>query len=116
VSLAELELEFSKYSISEDKVPRDLVGPVLTKSELAYHVIEAIITENPENFVGIIDRGSYIRVIGNIRLRLSKKVLEEVAGREVRFPGEVEVIMSSFAGRIRVTGEYIEWYLEGGSP
>jgi toluene monooxygenase system protein D len=116
MSITELEAEFSRYIISEDKVPTDLVGPVLTKAELAYHIIDAIITENPDNFMGIIDRGSYVRVIGRRRLRLSRKVLEEVAGREVRFPGEVEVLMSAFAGRIRVTGEYIEWYLEGGSP
>ncbi|TRM89015.1 toluene monooxygenase, partial [Sulfolobus sp. E3] len=38
---------------------------------------------------------------------------EKLAGREVRFPGEVEVRLSAFAGRIITTGSYIKWYLEG---
>lgn len=110
--MSELSAEVQAYIVTDDKVPKDVVGPVLMKSEMANYVIEAIARDNPDTFVGILDRGSYVRVIGNRRLVLRKDTLEEVAGREVRFPGEVEVIMSAFAGKIRVTGKDITWYLE----
>jgi len=112
---AELTLEtiLDKYQIKDlEKLPKNIVGPVLTKDEFAYAVIEAIATDNEKTFIGVIDRGSYIRVVGDRELILNKSTLENVLGRNVRFPGEVEVRMSAFAGKIIVTGDYIKWYLE----
>lgn len=108
-----LESILSKYQIIDlNKLPKNMVGPVLTKDEFSYGVVEAIAIDNPKNFVGVIDRGSYIRVVGDTELILTKKTLEDVIEREVRFPGEVEVRMSAFAGKIIVRGDYIKWYLE----
>jgi toluene monooxygenase system protein D len=108
-----LESILSKYQITDlNKLPKNIVGPVLTKDEFSYGVIEAIAVDNPNTFIGVIDRGSYIRVVGDRELILKKATLEEIIGREVRFPGEVEIRMSAFAGKIIVRGEYIKWYLE----
>lgn len=104
--------ELDQYIIDEKRLPQDIVGPVFMKFGLAVAAVEAIAQDNPDTFVGIIDRGHYIRVVGNRRLVLRKTTLEAVLGRPVRFPGEIEVIMSAFAGRIRVSGEEIVWYLE----
>jgi len=111
-AVAEWAPELAQYVISEDKLPKDLVGPVFMKRELAIYAVEAIARDNPDTFVGILDRGLYVRVVGNRRLVLRRKTLEELAGRSVRFPGEVEEMLSAFAGKIKTTGEYIEWYLE----
>jgi toluene monooxygenase system protein D len=108
-----LESILSKYQITDlNKLPKNIVGPVLTKDEFSYGVIEAIAVDNPNTFIGVIDRGSYIRVVGDRELILKKATLEDIIGREVRFPGEVEIRMSAFAGKIIVRGEYIKWYLE----
>jgi len=108
-----LESILSKYQITDlNKLPKNIVGPVLTKDEFSYGVIEAIAVDNPNTFIGVIDRGSYIRVVGDRELILKKATLEDIIGREVRFPGEVEIRMSAFAGKIIVGGEYIKWYLE----
>ncbi|ARM74701.1 MmoB/DmpM family protein [Acidianus manzaensis] len=108
-----LESILEKYEIKDmNNLPKDIVGPVLTKDEFAYAVIEAIVKDNPKTFKGIIDRGSYLRVLGDRELILRKPTLEEILGEEVRFPGEIEVRMSSFAGRIEVRGDHIRWYLE----
>ncbi|MEM1597781.1 MAG: MmoB/DmpM family protein [Pyrobaculum sp.] len=104
--------ELEQYLITEDKLPKDLVGPVFMKRELAIYATLAIAEDNPDTFVGVLDRGLYIRVVGNKRLTLRRRTLEDLAGRAVRFPGEVEEMMSAFAGKIRVTGEEILWYLE----
>ena len=108
-----LESILSKYQITDlNKLPKNIVGPVLTKDEFSYGVVEAIVVDNPNTFIGVIDRGSYIRVVGDRELILKKATLEDIIGREVRFPGEVEIRMSAFAGKIIVRGEYIKWYLE----
>ncbi len=110
----DLDYILSKYKIDElDKLPKDLVGPVLMKDDFSYLIIEAIAIDNPNNFKGVMDRGSYIRVVGDKELVLNKSTLEKLAGSEVRFPGEVEIRLSAFAGRIITTGNYIKWYLEG---
>jgi len=111
-ALSEWAPELVEFVVDESKIPKDLVGPVFMKSELAVYAALAIARDNPETFVGILDRGLYIRIVGQRRLVLKRSTLEEVAGREIRFPGEVEVIMSAFAGKIMVTGESITWYLE----
>ncbi|QIW24631.1 toluene monooxygenase [Sulfolobus sp. S-194] len=108
-----LESILNKYQITDlNKLPKNMVGPVLMKDEFSYGIIEAIAIDNPKTFVGVIDRGSYMRVVGDKELILTKKTLEDVVEREIRFPGEVEVRMSAYAGKIIVRGEYIKWYLE----
>ncbi|ACR41053.1 MmoB/DmpM family protein [Saccharolobus islandicus] len=108
-----LESILDKYQITDlSKLSQNIVGPVLTKDEFSYGVVEAIAGDNPNTFKGVIDRGSYIRIVGERELVLNKSTLEEVLGREVRFPGEVEVRMSAFAGKIIVRGDYLKWYLE----
>lgn len=109
----DLDYILSKYNISDlNSLPKDLVGPVLMKDDFSYLIIEAIAIDNPKTFKGVLDRESYIRVIGDRELILTKNTLQELAGRDIRFPGEVEVRLSAFAGRIMTTGSYMKWYLE----
>ncbi|AAK41477.1 toluene monooxygenase [Saccharolobus solfataricus] len=108
-----LETILDKYQIMDlSKLPQNMVGPVLMKDEFSYAVVEALARDNPNTFKGVLDRGSYIRVVGERELILNKTTLEEVIGMDVRFPGEVEVRMSAFAGKIIVRGDYIKWHLD----
>lgn len=88
------------------------VGPVIQAGEFADAVIEALKADNPGKEIKLFHRGSYVRVLGEKRLRLRKESLEKELGRSVRFPGEVEVNLSAFAGRIRTASDEIEWYYE----
>jgi toluene monooxygenase system protein D len=45
--------------------------------------------------------------------RLSRAGLEEAAGVTVRFPGELEVVMSSFTGVMQLTEDDAVWRLAG---
>jgi len=47
------------------------------------------------------------------RLRLSRMVeaVEGATGATVHFPGDLEVIMSSFAGKMRLTDDGAVWWL-----
>ncbi len=88
------------------------VGPVIQAGEFADAVIEALKVDNPNKEIKIFHRGSYVRILGEKHLELRKESLEEALGRAVRFPGEVEVNLSAFAGRIRTASDKIEWYYE----
>lgn len=85
----------------------DWVGPVLTKGPLAEAVLAAIGALNPS--VRILDRGAYVRVLVPHRCVVTRQAIEERAGRPVRMPGELEAIMSSFKGRLRVSEDEVSW-------
>ncbi len=96
----------------EALLEKNWVGPVMLAGEFAEAVIEALQADNPNTELQLFPRISYVRVLGEGRLKLSKDSLEEMLGRSMRFPGEVEVNLSSFAGRIKVGSEQMEWYYE----
>jgi toluene monooxygenase system protein D len=88
------------------------VGPVIQAGEFADAVVEALKTDNPGREIRLFHRGSYVRILSERRLKLRRESLERELGRPVRFPGEVEVNLSAFAGRIRTSSDEIEWYYE----
>jgi toluene monooxygenase system protein D len=87
------------------------VGPVLHSTPFARTVISAIRDENEQ--VIIQDEGAYLRVLVPRICRLSRAGLEAVTGAGVRFPGELEVVMSSFTGVMQLTEDDVIWRLAG---
>ncbi|AQA03176.1 hypothetical protein BVC93_12940 [Mycobacterium sp. MS1601] len=85
------------------------VGPVLHATPFARKVIAAIQDENEQ--VTVQDEGAYIRVLSPRICRLSRVGLEAATGVNVRFPGELEVVMSSFTGAMRLTEDDAIWQL-----
>ncbi|MEA2645136.1 MAG: toluene monooxygenase system protein [Chloroflexota bacterium] len=89
------------------------VGPVLHATPFARTVISAIQDENERVIVH--DEGAYLRVLAPRICRLSRAGLEAMTGATVRFPGELEVVMSSFMGVMQLTEDDVVWRLAGES-
>lgn len=87
------------------------VGPVLHATPFARTVISAIRDENEQ--VVVQDEGAYLRVLTPRICRLSRAGLEAATGVAVRFPGELEVVMSSFTGIMQLTEDDAVWRLAG---
>ena len=89
------------------------VGPVLQSTPFAREIAAAIMEDNDDVIVN--DRGGYLRVLAPRICRLSRATVEAATGSPVRFPGDLEVIMSSFVGRMRLTEHGAVWWLNGES-
>lgn len=87
------------------------VGPVLLPSELGLAVLSAIQTQNLD--VKVQDRGAYLRVSAQERCVVTRQGIESALGRPVKLPGDLELCMPSFKGRLRVDAERAVW--EAGS-
>ena len=87
------------------------VGPVLHATPFARTVISAIRDENEQ--VVVQDEGAYLRVLVPRICRLSRTGLEAATGVTVRFPGELEVVLSSFTGVMKMTEDDVVWRLAG---
>ncbi len=85
------------------------VGPVLHATPFTRAVIVAIRDENEQ--VVVQDEGAYLRVLAPRICRLSRAGLEAATGATVRFPGELEVVMSSFTGVMELTQDDAVWRL-----
>jgi toluene monooxygenase system protein D len=83
------------------------VGPVLQHTPFAEAVVEAIRDEN--DHVVVHHEGAYLRVLVPGVCRLSRSALQAVTGQDVRFPGDLELVMSSFTGVILLTDDVAEW-------
>lgn len=84
------------------------VGPVLQATPLARSIIEALEEEHEDLFVE--DAGAYYRVFAPGICRLRKEIVDEIAGRDVSFPRELEVILSSFTGKIMMNESGAVWW------
>jgi toluene monooxygenase system protein D len=91
----------------------DAVGPVLLPGPLSEAVIAAIRVANPE--VTVIDRGAYLRVLVPRRCRLEAAAVERLTARSFRVPADLEPIMPSFRGRMRVIDGEVVWELAAGA-
>jgi nitrite reductase/ring-hydroxylating ferredoxin subunit len=85
------------------------VGPVLHATPFA-HVVAAVIEEENDDVV-VLDEGAYLRVLAPGTCRLSRAALEAATGPAIRFPGDLEVVMSSFAGVLKLTDDDVVWTL-----
>jgi hypothetical protein len=85
------------------------VGPVLQSSPLARAVLAAL--EDRNEGVVVHDEGAYLRILVPAVCRLFRGDVEDHAGRAVQFPGELEVIMPSFAGLVAMNEDGAVWWL-----
>ena len=90
------------------------VGPVLHATPFARSVVAVIEEENTHAVVQ--DEGAYLRVLSPRVCRLSRAALEAATGSVIRFPGDLEVVMSSFAGVMQLTEDDAVWRLAGEPP
>ena len=85
------------------------VGPVLQATPFARSVVSVIEEENPHVLVQ--DEGAYLRVLVPRVCRLSRAGLEAATGSAIQFPGDLEVVMSSFTGVMQLTEDGVIWRL-----
>ena len=86
----------------------NLVGPVLRMVEDVDAIVRAIEEDNPDREIEVIDRGAYVRVQADGYLRVTRATIERQVGRPYLMR-ELEMILSSFAGRIRTSTDDIVW-------
>ena len=87
------------------------VGPVFRMADEVERLIDAIREDNPDQEIEVTDRGAYIRVHCELYMRVTQATIERNIGRA--FPMRLlETMMSSWAGRIRVGTEEVEWSLK----
>lgn len=86
----------------------NLVGPVLRMVDEVDAVVRAIVEDNPDSEIQLIDRGAYIRVQAEWCLRVSRVSIERHIGRPFQMR-ELEQLLASFAGRISTTSEEVIW-------
>ena len=91
----------------------DHVGPVLQAGALANAIVAAIRDLNKE--VTVLDRGAYLRVLAPQSCVVTRAAIEKHLGRPVRFPGELETVMSAFKGAIRLTQDEAVWQVKPSS-
>ena len=87
----------------------DGVGPVLTAHPAADAVLAAIRRLNPS--VDVQDRGSYVRVVVPRRCIVTRAAIEEILGAPFDLRGELEAMMPSFSGRLRLADDEAVWTL-----
>ncbi len=93
----------------EDAAARDGVGPVLHATELGRAVAAAIAAEN--DGVVVRDESAYLRVSAPRVCRVSRAGVESSTGYAVLFPGDLEVTMPSFAGKVAMNENGAVWWL-----
>jgi toluene monooxygenase system protein D len=89
------------------------VGPVLTPGPLTEAVIAAIRAVHPEAVV--VDRGAYLRVLVPRCCRLRVALVEQLGRCAFHLPSDLEMIMPSFRGRLRLGDEEVVWELAVGA-
>jgi toluene monooxygenase system protein D len=90
------------------------VGPVLHATPFARSVVSVIEEENTHVLVQ--DEGAYLRVLVPRVCRLSRAGLEAATGLAIRFPGDLEVVMSSFTGVVQLTEDGVTRCAHSSSP
>ena len=91
---------------------RDIrVGPVLHAGPRADAVVAAIVASNEG--VEVMDRGTYVRVTVRGVCRVTRGAIEAESGGSFVLPGDLERIMASFQGRLRVDDVGAVWWAGG---
>src|ERR1700693_3628333 len=91
----------------------DHVGPVLQAGALTNAIVAAVRDLNSEGIV--VGRGSYLRVLAPRTCMVTRVSIEKHLGRPMRFPGELETVMSAFKGTIRLTQDEAVWQFKSAS-
>ncbi len=85
------------------------VGPVFRIGDEIDKIIAAIEDDNPDREIEVIDRGAYVRVQAENKLVLTEASLQNYLGSDYRIRS-LEVVLSSFAGRVATGSDSITWY------
>ena len=101
--------------MSAEEDPRiEWVGPVLRAGTVSVAVIDVLVHENPGAKVQ--DHGAYVRVLAPLRCLLEKQSVERRLGRPFTLPGDLELIMPAFRGKLRFGPDRAIWEPYGGDP
>lgn len=100
---------FDDRVILVEEINEEGCGPILRSGEIAEAALDAILDDNPDKPVYVIDRGDYVRINTLGECRLTRKSMERNLGREFPLP-RIEIEMSSFSGRIRTSDDVITWF------
>jgi nitrite reductase/ring-hydroxylating ferredoxin subunit len=84
-----------------------LVGPVLLVGREADAIVAALRQERPE--LTVLHRGAYLRVQAVSPCRLRRAAVEQLLGRRFLLPADLERVMPSFCGRMRIDGSAVVW-------
>lgn len=107
VCLAAFPVRIEGDAICVDVTPARAVGPVLCNNALGQAVARALIEQNPG--IEVIDRGAYLRVVGRGRCELSSEGVEQQTGARFELPGDLEGVMPSFEGHLRIEAGSASW-------
>jgi len=86
------------------------VGPVMRAGELADAIVEAAREDNPGKEIRVDDKRAYLRIDTDDEMILRRETIERNLGRPFKM-NDLEVDLSSFAGRIETSPEQIRFYL-----
>ena len=89
----------------------NIVSPVMRQGDLAKAVAEAAVIDNPNKEVRVDDKVAYVRIQAEDEMVLKRATIEEMLGRPFNMR-EIEVDLSSFAGRIEISPERVRFYYE----
>jgi len=87
------------------------VGPVMRAGELAEAVTEAAREDNPGKEIRVDDKRAYVRIGADGEMIIRRATIERALGRQFKM-SDLEVELSSFAGRIQIDPEYVRFYFE----
>jgi|TARA_B110000263_G_scaffold243361_1_gene249984 toluene monooxygenase system protein D len=96
-------------SRNDDVLLNNRVGPVMRSGEIADAVIEAAELDNPDKEIKVEDMHAYLRISTESEMILTRESIEECLGRPFRMQ-ELEVNLSSFAGKIKSGTEQFRFY------
>jgi toluene monooxygenase system protein D len=85
------------------------VGPVMRQGELARAVAEAAEVDNPGKRIDLDDKVAYLRISTEDELVLRRETIEQMLGRPFSM-NELEIELSSFAGRIDTKADHVRFY------
>lgn len=88
-------------------MPEGGVGPVLEASEVGRAIVAAIREANAG--VEVLDRGAYLRVLVPSRCVVRRDAIARLLGRPFVLPGDLELVMPSFKGRITIGDDEVVW-------
>lgn len=89
----------------------NVVGPILRQGELAKAVAEAAVIDNPGKRIRVDDKVAYVRVQADDEMIIRRSTVEEMLGRPFAMR-DLEVDLSSFAGRIETNVDYVRFWFE----
>lgn len=87
------------------------VGPVLMTGEIADAAVEALEEDNPGKTFEVQDHEAYMRVQTDNECIIRRETMENILARPFVMQ-ELEVVLSTFAGRIDLTSDYVRFWLK----